>query len=31
VKGARALGGDVTVRDLPGAGCVFTVELLRSR
>lgn len=26
LKGARAIGGDITVRNLPGTGCVFTVE-----
>ena len=28
-RGVDALGGDVRVRDLPGKGCVFTVELPR--
>jgi signal transduction histidine kinase len=27
LKGARAIGGDIHVRDVPGTGCVFTVEL----
>jgi signal transduction histidine kinase len=27
LKGARALGGELRVRDVPGVGCVFTVEL----
>ncbi|MEO8706170.1 MAG: HAMP domain-containing sensor histidine kinase [Kofleriaceae bacterium] len=31
LKSARALGGDVTVHDRPGEGCVFTVDLPRSR
>jgi len=26
-EGVRAGGGELTVRDLPGKGCVFTVEL----
>jgi signal transduction histidine kinase len=30
LKGVRALGGDISVRDVPGTGCVFTVELRRS-
>jgi C4-dicarboxylate-specific signal transduction histidine kinase len=30
LKGAHAIGGDIRVRDLPGTGCVFTVELPRS-
>ena len=29
-KGARAIGGDIHVRDVPGTGCVFTVDLERS-
>jgi Histidine kinase-, DNA gyrase B-, and HSP90-like ATPase len=29
LRGARALGGDLRVRDLPGQGCVFSVELPR--
>jgi signal transduction histidine kinase len=29
VKGAKASGGHVRVRDLPGKGCVFTIELPR--
>jgi hypothetical protein len=28
--GARAIGGDISVTNLPGLGCVFTVELRRS-
>ena len=28
-KGARAIGGTVSVRDLPGIGCVFSLELPR--
>jgi signal transduction histidine kinase len=31
MKGAHAVGGDVTVHDVPGTGCIFTVELRRSR
>ncbi|MDB4979311.1 MAG: Sensory box histidine kinase/response regulator [Myxococcales bacterium] len=30
LKGARASGGEVRVRDLPGTGCVFTVDLPRA-
>jgi signal transduction histidine kinase len=30
LKGARASGGDIRIRDLPGTGCVFTVELPRA-
>jgi signal transduction histidine kinase len=30
LKGARAIGGDLRVRDLPGVGCVFTLELRRA-
>jgi signal transduction histidine kinase len=30
LKGVRAIGGDITVRNVPGTGCVFTVELRRS-
>jgi len=30
LRGARAIGGDIHVRDLPGVGCVFTVDLRRS-
>lgn len=26
-KAARAHGGDITIRNMPGAGCVFTIEL----
>ncbi|HEY0253926.1 MAG TPA: HAMP domain-containing sensor histidine kinase [Kofleriaceae bacterium] len=29
-KGATALGGSLTVRDLPGVGCVFTATFRRS-
>jgi len=29
-KGALALGGSLSVRDVPGVGCVFTVSLRRS-
>ncbi len=30
LKGARAIGGTLTARDVPGVGCVFTLELPRS-
>jgi signal transduction histidine kinase len=30
VKGARANGGQIRVRNLPGKGCIFTFELPRS-
>ena len=30
LKGVRASGGDIRVRDLPGTGCVFTVDLPRA-
>lgn len=30
LRGARAIGGDITVRNRPGTGCVFTVDLRRS-
>ena len=30
LKGAKALGGELTVRDVPGTGCVFTLHLRRS-
>jgi signal transduction histidine kinase len=30
LKGVRAIGGDISVRNLPGIGCVFTVELIRA-
>jgi signal transduction histidine kinase len=30
LKGARAIGGELHVRNVPGTGCVFTVELRRS-
>jgi signal transduction histidine kinase len=26
-RGAKAIGGTIQVRDLPGKGCVFAVEL----
>ncbi len=29
MRGARALGGELRVRDVPGKGCVFTVDLPR--
>jgi diguanylate cyclase (GGDEF)-like protein len=31
LKGVQAIGGQLTVRDLPGQGCVFTVELPQAR
>lgn len=31
LKGVRAMGGDISVCNLPGTGCVFTVELRRSQ
>lgn len=30
LKGARAIGGDISVRNQPGTGCVFIVDLRRS-
>jgi diguanylate cyclase (GGDEF)-like protein len=30
LRGVQAIGGQITVRDLPGKGCVFTVELPRA-
>jgi signal transduction histidine kinase len=30
LKGARAIGGEIHVRNVPGTGCVFTVDLRRS-
>jgi signal transduction histidine kinase len=30
MKGVRASGGELHVRDLPGSGCVFTVDLPRA-
>lgn len=30
LKGARAIGGDLQVHDVPGTGCVFTVDLHKS-
>lgn len=30
LKGARAIGGEIHVRDMPGTGCVFTVDLRRA-
>ena len=27
LRGARAIGGDLRVRDRPGIGCVFSLEL----
>jgi signal transduction histidine kinase len=30
LKGARAINGDLQVRDLPGTGCVFSLDLRRS-
>jgi len=29
-RGAHAIGGEIRVRDVPGTGCVFTLELPRS-
>jgi signal transduction histidine kinase len=29
LKSARAIGGDISVRNLPGTGCIFTVDLRR--
>lgn len=30
MKGARALGGELSVRDVPGTGCVFTLAMPRA-
>jgi signal transduction histidine kinase len=30
LKGVKAIGGEIHVRDLPGEGCVFTVDLPRA-
>jgi signal transduction histidine kinase len=30
-KGVRACGGEISVQDLPGSGCVFTVDLPRAQ
>jgi len=30
LKGARAIKGDLQVRDLPGTGCIFSLDLARS-
>lgn len=30
LKGVRAIGGDISVRNILGTGCVFTVELVRA-
>ncbi|HWO21008.1 MAG TPA: HAMP domain-containing sensor histidine kinase [Kofleriaceae bacterium] len=30
LKGAHAIGGEIHVRDVPGTGCVFTVDLRKS-
>jgi hypothetical protein len=30
-RGVEACGGEMHVRDLPGKGCVFTIELPRAR
>jgi signal transduction histidine kinase len=30
LKGVRAIGGEIQVRDLPGSGCMFTVDLPRA-
>jgi len=29
-RGAHSIGGTLSVRDIPGTGCVFSVELRRS-
>jgi signal transduction histidine kinase len=26
-KAVKAFGGDITVRNLPGKGCIFTIEM----
>ena len=31
LRGVRANGGEIRVRDLPGRGCVFTIDLPRAR
>ncbi len=31
MRASKALGGDVRVRDLPGKGCIFSLELPRAR
>lgn len=30
LRGARAIGGDIHVRDVPGTGCVFPIDLERA-
>ena len=30
LRGAHAMGGDISVRNRPGTGCVFTVDLRRA-
>ena len=30
LKGVRAIGGEIRIRDLPGSGCMFTVDLPRA-
>ena len=30
LKGVKAIGGEIQVRDLPGKGCIFTVDLPRA-
>lgn len=30
LRGARAIGGDIHIRDVPGIGCVFTVDLRKA-
>jgi signal transduction histidine kinase len=30
-RGVRAMGGEITVRNVPGEGCVFTIRLPLAR
>jgi signal transduction histidine kinase len=30
LKGVQASGGEIQIRDMPGSGCVFTVDLPRA-
>jgi signal transduction histidine kinase len=30
LRGAQAVGGELSVRDVPGTGCIFTLDLQRS-